>query len=946
MANDLTGDYDVVAAFSLGAVDRILAAMHRGNRLPHSLSMAVNDFPSLNLGAAAVSVVDKLGNAIADAARVKTAAAAVTPPGNLRSEEVLSNVDPVVNWRPDPSAPGGPQEIRLAGPGIPGGVIGGPGASIDFSYLSGVAQLQLGPPTMQLGRGETATADVHTPAMIHFIRDEHTRPMSDFMRGEVVTRFGVKQVASPGGTNIVVDLAGSDVHFNSFWSAVTLDPGDRTAIDQVLLKSVRNSFQPSTAPMPANVRTMHFKGFPTGGPVCAMMNVTSNNNPNPASVTNVFIAPDDQFALAVNGDSITGPFAAAVNAALDPTRVQETDTPVQIKGSVFGVTVATYNFHIESKVTILTATVQLVDNPVLDFAGTPGKGQILLTIPVQVRFATKDKPPFVPDPKNFAFTIMAAFTLTLNGRDVGLQQLGDVAVIIPKDVPDNEANPARAQATDLFNATWKNQQNAIQQQISKALNADGLQKFLKSLMNPASATPPYLKTLITPSPSTETVEVDPTLAYTSFEIQPAGIILHGSLSVPPWPAPYREFDKDPWGQAGKPEYRALNSWIPGGTIQEYDWSFPTATLKDTNKFVTTGAPPLTLSNNTICLMFSGTRITASGPVAYENAYSGWKCKSTNSPLTRLQSGVDLAAGNRPHVAVFNPRATPEQKAEIVLHISPWAPDELAWNTANFLVYFPDNSSAGQLGLLLQALGQSGRTDTATAILCVLTQQQLSSVQPIDGLMYADDAAAWEGLLEVRGRPAAVLLSPSGKIAWRHDGEIGGGELAQALHGNLAANGQFFSQFLESPLTIGQLSPNFLFETEPGERLTLRKLAGRPAVLVFWRSSSAPSMATIGNLHRAFSQPGVDAPLLVAINDGEDGEFARGLAAVEEGEVVIVPDPARQVSRAYGINIWPTTVFLDSSGVVVDIRFGLISGRELQTSVGSRLAPSNQAGKES
>ena len=50
MANDLTGDYDVVAAFSLGAVNRILAAMHRGNRLPHSLSMAIDDLPGCPAG--------------------------------------------------------------------------------------------------------------------------------------------------------------------------------------------------------------------------------------------------------------------------------------------------------------------------------------------------------------------------------------------------------------------------------------------------------------------------------------------------------------------------------------------------------------------------------------------------------------------------------------------------------------------------------------------------------------------------------------------------------------------------------------------------------------------------------------------------------------------------------------------------------------------------------
>src|SRR5579872_6821570 len=105
MANDLTGDYDVVTQFSLGAVNRILAAMHRGKRLPHSLSMAVDDLPEFRLGAIAVSVVDKFGEAVADPARVKQAAYASAAASPRLTEEVIRNVDPVVNGRLPPPGP-------------------------------------------------------------------------------------------------------------------------------------------------------------------------------------------------------------------------------------------------------------------------------------------------------------------------------------------------------------------------------------------------------------------------------------------------------------------------------------------------------------------------------------------------------------------------------------------------------------------------------------------------------------------------------------------------------------------------------------------------------------------------------------------------------------------------------------------------------------------------
>ena len=137
MANDLTGDYDVVASFSLGAVNRILAAMHRGKRLPHALSMAV-DLPARGLGVVAVSVVDHYGSAVTEASAVRQTAyssLAVSQAAGLINAEVIRNVDPVVNWRSEPLAAQVP--VIQATP----------------AFHVGVAQLQLGPPTMHPGVG-------------------------------------------------------------------------------------------------------------------------------------------------------------------------------------------------------------------------------------------------------------------------------------------------------------------------------------------------------------------------------------------------------------------------------------------------------------------------------------------------------------------------------------------------------------------------------------------------------------------------------------------------------------------------------------------------------------------------------------------------------------------------------------------------------------------------
>src|SRR5712692_8111724 len=81
--NDLTGDYDVVAQFTVDAVNRVLAAMHRGRRFPHSLSVSVDDTPKSAStpkpsNKVARSIVDVYGNAISD--RVLVAQTAARPP--------------------------------------------------------------------------------------------------------------------------------------------------------------------------------------------------------------------------------------------------------------------------------------------------------------------------------------------------------------------------------------------------------------------------------------------------------------------------------------------------------------------------------------------------------------------------------------------------------------------------------------------------------------------------------------------------------------------------------------------------------------------------------------------------------------------------------------------------------------------------------------------------
>jgi peroxiredoxin len=133
--------------------------------------------------------------------------------------------------------------------------------------------------------------------------------------------------------------------------------------------------------------------------------------------------------------------------------------------------------------------------------------------------------------------------------------------------------------------------------------------------------------------------------------------------------------------------------------------------------------------------------------------------------------------------------------------------------------------------------------------------------------------------------------------------------------------------------LGRQAPNFLFELAPGRSLTLRKLAGRAAVLVFWRSTARASIEAVRALQeRHAKRPSHDGrpsavplpapPIVLAINDGEAPEVAQRAAAASGFTATLVLDPQRSISEAYGVALWPTTIELDAQGATRAVAYGL------------------------
>src|SRR4029077_21096659 len=164
MANDFTGDFDVVAEFAIPAVDRVLAAMHRAERFPHSLSLRVDDNPPPGSKAGRPSIVagvDSFGDATVDHSRL----GAVVPlaAASAAASRFSPGLDSVVN--PDLLSAYDP-------PVVP-------------SHLQGRAQLQLAAPTIELNDPSGKNLKVKLNVMARYFPDPGTARLTEFLRGEL-----------------------------------------------------------------------------------------------------------------------------------------------------------------------------------------------------------------------------------------------------------------------------------------------------------------------------------------------------------------------------------------------------------------------------------------------------------------------------------------------------------------------------------------------------------------------------------------------------------------------------------------------------------------------------------------------------------------------------------------------------------------------------------------
>ncbi len=141
----------------------------------------------------------------------------------------------------------------------------------------------------------------------------------------------------------------------------------------------------------------------------------------------------------------------------------------------------------------------------------------------------------------------------------------------------------------------------------------------------------------------------------------------------------------------------------------------------------------------------------------------------------------------------------------------------------------------------------------------------------------------------------------------------------------------------APAIQGDPLPDLSVKTLTGGDVTLRSLIGQPMVINVWYSSCPPcakELPAFGSVHRAIG----DQVRFVGLNTVDGPEKAEKFAhdAGADYEILLDPDQNSGITATLQLGVFPSTLFVDANGQIVELHQGALSAGELRTLITEKL----------
>lgn len=135
---------------------------------------------------------------------------------------------------------------------------------------------------------------------------------------------------------------------------------------------------------------------------------------------------------------------------------------------------------------------------------------------------------------------------------------------------------------------------------------------------------------------------------------------------------------------------------------------------------------------------------------------------------------------------------------------------------------------------------------------------------------------------------------------------------------------------------GVPAPDFTLTTLNGEStVILLQLKGQPVLINFWASWCIPCRTETPALERAYQKYQSEGLVILGINSAEQDTLKEASAFAEEFQVSypLLWDETDMVLRVYGLLGLPTSIFINSAGLVQRIYIGGMNADQIEDFIG-------------
>ena len=134
-----------------------------------------------------------------------------------------------------------------------------------------------------------------------------------------------------------------------------------------------------------------------------------------------------------------------------------------------------------------------------------------------------------------------------------------------------------------------------------------------------------------------------------------------------------------------------------------------------------------------------------------------------------------------------------------------------------------------------------------------------------------------------------------------------------------------------PLQVGQSAYDFTAQDLDGNTVSLSDFRGRPVMVNFWATWCPPCRQELPDFEQAYQAHAKDGLVILALNQDETASQVETYF-YNENEFSFMPllDVRSTISQGYGVNSFPTTVFVDANGMVTAVHRGLLVPQQLES----------------